>query len=407
MSDIVTNLQSESNIPIYANIVFFFILSILFVNENKTKNSKDPYRKQWKETTRYVLIILSLILVVGFIFTKIANIDFLTKYETYYNYSLGALVAAYGLIYLSQYETVAFTMYIVSILILFVGMAILFNVFLNFFKSLRGLTGYFVNFLFFIPCLLSDFVTYMLNEYKATPNTVLVLFAAEILLLLLYTYLPNLLFKISMKDGIPVLENYEYLKSENIISLENELLADSKAIKVFSEDQEAVRREYSFSMWIYLNQHSTSMASYNKETNIFSFGNGKPRITYFNDKNDPDNKDIYRIYFSNPINEGTVDETSENTYYDLKLPSQKWNHLVFNYKSKHVDLFVNGNLIRTFTFKESIPTYNLGDLVTIGSNNGLSGAIANIRYYKKNLSKQQISNIYNILMNKNPPINNL
>jgi hypothetical protein len=247
----------------------------------------------------------------------------------------------------------------------------------------------------------------MLNEYKATPNTVLVLFAAEILLLLLYTYLPNLLFKISMKDGIPVLENYEYLKSENIISLENELLADSKALKVFSEDQEAVRREYSFSMWIYLNQHSTSMASYNKETNIFSFGNGKPRITYFNDKNDPDNKDIYRIYFSNPINEGTVDETSENTYYDLKLPSQKWNHLVFNYKSKHVDLFVNGNLVRTFTFKESIPTYNLGDLVTIGSNHGLSGAIANIRYYKKNLSKQQISNIYNILMNKNPPINNL
>ena len=407
MPDIVTNLQSETNIPIYANIVFFFILSILFVNENKTKNSKDPYRKEWKDTSRYILIILSIIMVVGFIFTKLANIEFLTKYETSYNYSLGALMIAYGLIYLSQYESVAFTMYIVSILIVFVGMAIFFNVFLNFFKSLRGLTGYFVNFLFFIPCLLSDFVTYMLNEYKATPNTVLVLFVAEILLLLLYTYLPNLLFKISMKDGIPVLENYEYLKSENIISLENELLADSKAIKVFSEDQEAVRREYSFSMWIYLNQHSTSMASYNKETNIFSFGNGKPKITYFNDKNDSDNKDIYRVYFSNPINEGTVDETSENTYYDLKLPSQKWNHLVFNYKSKHVDLFVNGNLVRTFTFKESIPTYNLGDLVTIGSNNGLSGAIANIRYYKNNLSKQQISNIYNILMNKNPPINNL
>ena len=89
MPDIVTNLQSESNIPIYANIVFFFILSILFVNENQTKNSKDPYRKQWKETSRYVLIIFSLILVIGFIFTKIANIEFLTKYETYYNYSLG------------------------------------------------------------------------------------------------------------------------------------------------------------------------------------------------------------------------------------------------------------------------------------------------------------------------------
>ena len=57
--------------------------------------------------------------------------------------------------------------------------------------------------------------------------------------------------------------------------------------------------------------------------------------------------------------------------------------------------------------KNKIPSYNLGDLVTVGSTNGLSGSIANIRYYQKNLSKLQISNIYNTLMNKNPPINNL
>lgn len=407
MPDIVTNLQSESNIPIYANIVFFFILSILFVNENKGANNKDPYKKEWKDTTRYILIILSIIMVVVFIFTKIANIDSLTKYESSYNYSLGALITAYGLIYLSQFESVAFTMYIVSILIVFVGMAILFNVFLNFFKSLRGLTGYFVNMLFFIPCLISDFVTYILNEYKATPNTVLILFVVEILLLLLYVYLPNMLFTISMKDGIPVLANYEYLREENVISLENEILTDSRSINVFSDDDTTVRKEYSFSMWLYLNQHSTSMASYNKETNIFSFGNGKPKITYYNNENDPDNKDIYRIYFSNPNYQGTEQENIENTYYDLKLPSQKWNHIVFNYKSRHVDLFVNGNLVRTFTFKKTIPTYNLGDLITIGSNNGLSGAIANIRYYKKNLSKHEIATIYNMLMNKNPPVNNL
>ena len=51
-------------------------------------------------------------------------------------------------------------------------------------------------------------------------------------------------------------------------------------------------------MWLFLNQHSTSMASYNKETNIFSFGNGKPKITYYNDEKEPGNKDIYRSYFS-------------------------------------------------------------------------------------------------------------
>ena len=83
---------------------------------------------------------------------------------------------------------------------------------------------------------------------------------------------------------------------------------------------------------------------------------------------------------------------------------------LYNFRTHSDDgvrLFVNGNLVRTFTFKKTIPTYNLGDLITIGSNNGLSGAIANIRYYKKNLSKHEIATIYNMLMNKNPPVNNL
>ena len=54
-----------------------------------------------------------------------------------------------------------------------------------------------------------------------------------------------------------------------------------------------------------------------------------------------------------------------------------------------------------------MPTYNLGDVVTIGSENGLSGAISNIRYYPKTISSRNVVNIYNTLMNKNPPINNL
>ena len=221
----------------------------------------------------------------------------------------------------------------------------------------------------------------------------------EIILLLIYLYLPDLLYKLSVKDGVEVLKNYVYLNEENIIPLEDNILAKSNNIKIFSQDQQEVTREYSFSMWIFLNQHSTSMSSYNKETNIFDFGNGKPRVTYYNNENDSKNKDVYRIYFSN--------QEDGKQFYDIQLPTQKWNHIVFNYKSRHVDLFVNGKLLRTFTFKNKIPSYNLGDLVTIGSENGLSGSIANVRYYQKNLSKQQINNIYNILMNKNPPVNNL
>uniref|UniRef100_A0A6C0FB91 LamG-like jellyroll fold domain-containing protein n=1 Tax=viral metagenome TaxID=1070528 RepID=A0A6C0FB91_9ZZZZ len=399
MSDIMNDLQSEKSIPLYSNIVFFLILSMLFIQENKKKDEKDPYRKEWKDNTRYGIIILSILLVCLYLYAHIAKNALLLTHEYQYHITLGVLSLLYIGLYISQYEAIAYSMYILTIFIVIVAMALLFNVFINFFKSLKGIAGVVANLIFFIPCLFSDFVSYIMNEYKTTPNKILTLFGLEIILLLIYLYLPDLLYKLSVKDGVEVLKNYVYLNEENIIPLEDNILAKSSHIKTFSQDQQEVTREYSFSMWIFLNQHSTSMSSYNKETNIFDFGNGKPRVTYYNNENDSKNKDVYRIYFSN--------QEHDKQFYDIQLPSQKWNHIVFNYKSRHVDLFVNGKLLRTFTFKNKIPSYNLGDLVTIGSENGLSGSIANVRYYQKNLSKQQINNIYNILMNKNPPVNNL
>jgi hypothetical protein len=399
MNDIVNNLQSDRNIPLYSNIVLFLILSMIFIQENKKKDDKDPYRKEWKDNARYIIVIVTTLLVCLYLYAHITNNTLLLTHEYQYHITLGFLFTIYTGIYISQYETAAYSMYVLSISIVLVGMAILFNVFLNFFKSFKGIAGLLVNIIFFLPCLLTDFISYITNEYKSTPNKVLTLFGIELVLLLLYLYLPEFLTKISVKDGVPVLEKYVYLNEETVISLEDNIIKKSDHIKTFAQDNENVSREYSFSMWVFLNQHSTSTSSYNKETNIFDFGNGKPKITYYNNKNDPKNKDVYRIYFTNEMN-------SKN-YYDLQIPNQKWNHIVFNYKSTYVDLFVNGKLLRTFTFNKKIPSYDLGDLITIGSNNGLSGSIANIRYYQKNLSKQQINNIYNILMNKNPPINNL
>ena len=70
-------------------------------------------------------------------------------------------------------------------------------------------------------------------------------------------------------------------------------------------------------------------------------------------------------------------------------------------------MFINGKLTRTFYFKENIPDYHVGDVVTTGSENGLSGAIANIRYYQKKLTSREITAFYNIFKKKNPPTNNL
>ena len=399
MSELLGSIQSENNLPLYSNIIILLILFNVFIQENKKKDESDPYRKPWKDNSRYIIVIVSILLVCLYVYAYISHNALLITNKHQYHITLGILSLTYIGIYLSQYDSIAYSIYILSFLILIVGLALLFHVFINFFKSLKGVLGLISNLIFFLPCLLTDFISYITNEYKNTPNKILLLFGLEIVLLLVYFYLPDLLSKISIKDGVSVLDKHLFLNEENIISLDDDILAKTEDIKLFSQDKQDISREYSFSMWIFLNQHSTSMSSYNKETNIFDFGNGKPKITYFNNKNEPDNKDIYRIYFTN--------QGDSPKYYDLQLPSQKWNHLVFNYKSRHADLFVNGKLLRTFTFKQKVPSYNLGDLVTIGSQNGLSGSIANIRYYQKNLSTQQINNIYNILMKKNPPVNNL
>ena len=150
-------------------------------------------------------------------------------------------------------------------------------------------------------------------------------------------------------------------------------------------------------MWFYLNSHDSVSISSKNEQNLFSYGGGKPRITYFNDLNDPTNTNIYNFYFTN--------NETVSSKYKVSLPSQKWNYVVFNYTGNVVDLFINGSLNHTFNFdNRNIPTYLANDIMEIGSDGGFNGAICNIKYYTTSLSRSQIANSYNLLMRKNPPI---
>ena len=101
-----------------------------------------------------------------------------------------------------------------------------------------------------------------------------------------------------------------------------------------------------------------------------------------------------------------------NAAYDITMPSQKWNNIVLNYNTNStIDVFANGHLVRTFTDADKIERNTelnrLPTDVRIGSNNGLYGAICNINYYKTPLSKSQITTQYNLLAERNPPINNI
>ena len=85
------------------------------------------------------------------------------------------------------------------------------------------------------------------------------------------------------------------------------------------------------------------------------------------------------------------------------------NLFVINFNNNNtVDIFVNGNLERTFESRgRNITSNDTQNTIDIGSNNGLYGAICNINYYAIPLTQDEIIQQYNLLYNKNPPTNNI
>lgn len=389
---------------LYVNIVLFFILSIIAVNDLSSDpgNENNPYKRVEKEIAKTVISSLSVVLIVIYIFSYVVKMS-APSWSNYYYMFLLLMFFTYGYITLSYNRLFNYAMGITSVLIILVGFAILFNAFSNYLKSIKGANGFLIYLIFYIPCLISDFAEYIIKEFRLTTNAVFILFILELILLLLYFYLPTLINQISITGGEPILENYVYLSSENIIPVQDIVTFENTQTNVADFGEKSISTNYALSMWVYLNNYSTSMAAYNKETLVFDYGNGKPKITYYNNEDDITKMDTYRIYFSNRLN---TDNNNSN-FYEIQIPNQKWNNFVFNYSSKYVDLFINGKLTRTFYFKENIPHYHIGDVVTTGSENGLSGAIANIRYYQKKLTSREITAFYNILKKKNPPTNNL
>ena len=279
--------------------------------------------------------------------------------------------------------------------IILVGLALSFYMLSNYLKSFTGLPGFIIYFIFYIPCLIIDFSKYILKEFQMTSKVVYVLFFIELLLILLYIYVPKIVNAIDKKDGTVLLENGAFLDIPKSIG-------SSKLLQISKDNLEntnlpvVYQTNFAFSMWIYLNVQPTNFASYTKETPIFNFGRGKPKISYHNNITDDVNKNKYIIYFTDA-------RTSQN-FFEVTLPNQKWNNFVFNYKSSQVDLFINGELVKVFKFTDNRPTYKASDNIMIGKEKGLDGAICNIRYYPYNLSMSHITSTYNLLMYKNPPV---
>jgi len=294
----------------------------------------------------------------------------------------------------NSYKLMNYIAVVVGILLLIGGLAIIFYIMSNYLKSLSGWTGFVVYFIFYLPCLFIDFIKYFLNELKMTSNPIFVLLLVEIILIVLYVYLPWILKKFNSSSTFELLPGSAFLDIEQTIGS-----AEINKLPKFMEklnnldNQQIYNQNYAFSMWIYLNSQTNNYIGNTNESQIFNYGDGKPKVTYYKDST---GKDMYRVYFTNA--------SVKQPYYEFSMPVQKWNNLVMNFTSTQADLFVNGKLEKTYLFAENPPNYVPTDFVVIGKNNsGLDGAICNIVYHPKNVSIIEIANNYNLLSMRNPP----
>ena len=345
---------------------------------------------------------------------------------TFFKYASIVITLSF-FIFLIQYLTTTESALIIFItnlmlfLIIVIGLAIIYNIFINYFVKLEGWSGFIANFLFYIPCLISDFIEWLKGQFHVTPNIVFILFILELIIILIYVYWPYLVKWFTQSNGIPLLKDPVFLDSKiqlvtgaNIPMMKQPTYYDVSGNVVngsASEKQASdYYRNYAITMWIYMNSQSGATQI---EQTVFEYDNTnasvnlpKPVITYYTDPSN--NVDTYLVYFTTPTS--LLYTTSQDD--DAKacraritgIPFQRWNQFAFNYNNNIADLFINGELVRSFNYSTNFPIYGIYDQISVGQNNGLAGSICSVIYYTRSLTNMEIANAYNVLQYSNPPL---
>lgn len=460
--DFTKNLSNLSNVQekifskVKNNVLYIsFILYVVFVFLVFFQASSNPYgifdQKYW-----YIAAFLLPLFGIAYLYFKAENvlkarnilIAAVIFVVLFVGYLLYLLTKSMGLTF--KFFTGYFFGLLLFLMIV-VGLAIFYKIFMNSAMRFTGWTGFIVEFLFFIPCLITDYLDYIIKEYQNTPNVIFILFIIEILLILSYLYLPRILSQYTSKNSVLLRKTPLPLDGQTIINNNSVFIQDTREImnsqdslqdtttllgkqggiislsdasgnmfNLTGKSDYLYTSNFALTMWIFVNGRSNGT----KPIFLFKYGSppvnkiqsllptsksktvlntkqqnfGKPSITYI--KNDE-----WQFNFSESLD--TQGNGTDAYSSMLHIPPQKWNYIVFNYYDNQVDLFINGHLETNMDLTKNPIRHYPTDVITIGETNGLNGALCNLRFFKEPMKLSQITQTYNLLYSQNPPVNNL
>ena len=260
--------------------------------------------------------------------------------------------------------------------------------------------------IFYIPCLLSNLfdliVGFFINEYHNTSKNNLYFFIFTIILILfyfLYFYLRNLFL---LQGGKLIINNPVSTSSFKSLASYNTLNSETS-------NDDSFTYQYGISFWLFIDSlPPNTNESYTKYTSVLNYGN-KPNILYNAKKNTllitMDNGKPKNSFGSIDISNNDLEKDSENTsiiiYKKHNYLMQKWNQFVINFNGGTLDIFLNGELVKSVN---GIVPYMSLDSLEVGSVNGIQGGICNLLYFKRPLTIGNIYYLYQSVKDKKIPV---
>ena len=237
-----------------------------------------------------------------------------------------------------------------------------------------------LNFIFrlimFIPCMFIytiNFIRYQ-TDPGVTPPTILILLVINIFIITGYIVYKNIkpdITKLILNEPI-------YLNRKQILSEEDMLLYD-RDIKKY---------KYSLSFWVNINR----VKSRDKDINILELSN-KLKVLY--------NESSGELTVEYVKEDGRLNYNWEKYLGTNNFPLQKWNHIILNYNSGILDVFLNNKLL----FSQSgVIIKNSRNKIISGEDDGLTGGICHVKYFNRVLTLDEIDRFYHKYKKANPPI---